>query len=38
MERLFVTEGDVRKEVVLEAGLGGWGYLKAGEEAEGSSP
>lgn len=37
MERLFVTEGDFRKAVSLEAGLEGWGYLKAQEGAEGGS-
>lgn len=37
MEKLFITERDFRKEVGLEAGLEGWGCLKAQEEAEGSS-
>ena len=29
----MVTEGDFGKEVALEAGLEGWGCLKAQEEA-----
>lgn len=38
MERLFVTEGDFRKAVSLEAGLEGWGYLKAQEGGRGRQP